>query len=112
MNKKLITMIFFFTSLLIARPGCYEMKNPQAYFDYKQKHYVQCFCNCSDTLGTACIQCGHYHDAHPITIVPSNTPSKKDLPYGHRIGGDYKKALSFLIKKYENWLHPYISDRN
>lgn len=71
MKKLLFSCIILFSSpLLVAKIGCYQYNNPDSYFNYQEKTYVECYCPCTYIdKHNQCLECGHFHDAMPITVV-------------------------------------------
>ncbi len=78
----LLCTIFFSSSSLMALRGvCFtygrDPRSPSPY-NYQEKYFVDCDCNCSDTM-EQCKECGHYHDtAKQIVVSQNDQPVKRN----------------------------------
>ncbi len=87
----------------LPRIGCRDnSQHCTTRYDYKQDHAVACLCACPDTLGR-CLQCGHYHEPKPWTIVQVNSgENKKTTP------SDVHDPLTILKKLVKQYHHEKI----
>ncbi len=77
--QALLTMLFIISiSLpLLTRVGCIDNSfHLKKWPDFKQYHYVQCSCPCSEFAHVAerdkCLKCGHYHAPQPKILITKN----------------------------------------
>jgi hypothetical protein len=101
MKKIIVLLATCFMSPLMARIGCMDNSwHLTQKYDNKEMHFVDCACDCNDTLGT-CALCGHIHNAQPWTIIEqkNNHPShnsKKQIKLATPL--TVKQALAKMIE--------------
>jgi hypothetical protein len=93
----------FFTTFLTARIGycCEYGRNPKlpSSYNYQQQFFVECYCNCADTMGP-CHECGHFHAPKEKQII---VQSKKNIPKINSltVPPQMQSVLNQLAKNYK-----------
>lgn len=82
----------------------HDPKSPSSY-NYQQRYFVECYCNCTNTIGQ-CPECGHMHaPKDKQIIVTSQTNGVKKGKNLNNISTSMNNALKQLILRYKTALH-------